>query len=531
MFASGALTVGDLLSQVPGVTILTTGFILAPAVVAWYGDPGRVRVFIDGVERDAVNVRNRGVTDFAALPMFAFEDVKLERTAGELRVHLRTWRVDRTTPATRTDIMSGSENLNMYRGYFGLRFNNGAVIQVAGQQHSTVSPGGMDGDALGAMARVGWARGDWSVDGSLLRQGLNRSSGARFRAAVPQLNVLPPFKGSEGLGYLRVAWRDPEVDGPWLQLIASTVYAGENNSSTNQGSLIGSTTTTAIPGDSVDTTASRAQYTVAAGITKWGLRLSTTNRLRSINGKSYVSPGGRAEYASRLLTVSAFGERGVDSTIRTDLLARLQPLPWLDVGASLSRAAPKNASLGPAVTFSRLEAGVRLRGRWLSAGLVTRSVGLVAPPVELDSALYAVTSPASNGKIVDFRGELWRGFSLDVDAINWDAAFAYKPQTQVHTRLWFESSFLKTFPRHTFHLSVAGTYDYRSATYVPGPASPIGQTTRGAGALGSLLEIRIGTAVISWQTRNMMGEIFETYPGYVMPRLVNIYGLRWEFWN
>jgi hypothetical protein len=46
-----------------------------------------------------------------------------------------------------------------------------------------------------------------------------------------------------------------------------------------------------------------------------------------------------------------------------------------------------------------------------------------------------------------------------------------------------------------------------------------------------LLEIRIGTAVISWETRNILAQIYETYPGYVIPRLVNLYGVRWEFWN
>src|ERR1035437_10142343 len=51
MFASGALTLGELLARVPGVTLFTTGFILAPEVAGWYGNPNSVRVFVDGVER------------------------------------------------------------------------------------------------------------------------------------------------------------------------------------------------------------------------------------------------------------------------------------------------------------------------------------------------------------------------------------------------------------------------------------------------------------------------------------------------
>jgi hypothetical protein len=531
MFASGALTLGELLAPVPGVTLFTTGFILAPEVAGWYGNPNGVRVFVDGVELDPVNVRNHGVTDLSAIPMWALEDIKLERTAGELRIHLRTWRVDRTTPNTRTDILTGSENLNLYRGFFGIRLGNGAVIQVAGQQESNITPGGMDGDGLGAMARIGWARGSWDVDATLLRQGINRNPGARFLATVPQLNALPPFKGSEGLAYLRLAWRDPETNGPWAQLIASTIYAGENGGTSNPANGAVPTTPTAGATDSVDTTAVRSQYVIAAGITKWGLRLSSTNRVRSINGKSYVSPGARAEYESQLLTVSAFGERGVDSTTRTDVQARLAPVPWFNVGASLSRAAPRNAKLGPASLSTRLEAAVRLRDRWFSGGLVTRGASLVAPPLELDSALGTVNAVAAKGVIAGVHGPIWRGLALDLDAIDWSNAGPYRPGKEVRTRIWFESSFLGRFPRGTFHLFASATHEYRTTTFVPLGTDPIGQSTPGYSSLGTLIEIRIGTAVISWETRNILAQIYETYPGYVMPRLINLYGVRWEFWN
>ncbi len=530
MFASGSLTLGELLAQVQGVTFVTTGFILAPEIVEWYGDPGGVRVFIDGVERDPVNARNGGVTDFAALPLVAFEDVKVERTAGELRIHLRTWRVERTTPFTRTDVLTGSENLNLYRGWFGTRLVNGVVLQVAGQQNSSGSVGGMDGDALGAMARVGWAGGRWSLDGTLVRQGLNRTAGARFLTATPQLNSLPPFRGSEGLAYVRVAWRDPEMDGPWLQLIAATINAGESHGSSSLPGGAVTPTPTAVR-DSVDTTSVRSQYVVAAGITYRGLRLSTTSRLRSMLGKSYVSPGVRAEYDSRLLTISAFGEQGVDSTTRTDVLARLSPFSWFSLGGAYSRLAPKSVALGPAVVSSRVEAGLGVRDRWITGGMVSRNAIAITPPIELDSVLRTVTVPTATGVFGAFHGPILRGFSLDVDAIQWSAVASYRPQTQVRSRLWFESSFLKSFPRGTFHLLVAGTHEYRSAMFVPAGTDPFGQSSQGWSSFGTLLEIRIGTAVISWQTRNMVGVQYETYPGYLMPRLVNVYGVRWEFWN
>ena len=103
-------------------------------------------------------------------------------------------------------------------------------------------------------------------------------------------------------------------------------------------------------------------------------------------------------------------------------------------------------------------------------------------------------------------------------------------QNQVRARIWFESAFLGTFPRNTFHLLAAGTFESRSTLVVPG-TDPAGQRAVPWSSMGSLLEIRIGSAVISWETRNMLAQNYETYPGYLMPRLVNLYGVRWEFWN
>jgi hypothetical protein len=67
--------------------------------------------------------------------------------------------------------------------------------------------------------------------------------------------------------------------------------------------------------------------------------------------------------------------------------------------------------------------------------------------------------------------------------------------------------------------------------YAPSGTNPLGQSTPGAGIISTLLEIRISTAVIFWEYRNVVGAIYSTYPGYIMPRLVNLYGVRWQFWN
>ena len=46
-----------------------------------------------------------------------------------------------------------------------------------------------------------------------------------------------------------------------------------------------------------------------------------------------------------------------------------------------------------------------------------------------------------------------------------------------------------------------------------------------------MLDIRIGTANIFWYNRNYNGKVYETVPGFIMPRMVQLYGVRWTFWN
>jgi hypothetical protein len=96
--------------------------------------------------------------------------------------------------------------------------------------------------------------------------------------------------------------------------------------------------------------------------------------------------------------------------------------------------------------------------------------------------------------------------------------------------LSLETSWLKKFPRHTFHIKATGVAEY--TTRVPFPTiSGIPQYSSGAVVLSSVLEIRILSGTITWQYRNMLGYPYNLVPGYVMPRQTNIYGIRWSFWN
>jgi len=139
LFAAGALTVVDLLDRIPGVTTFRSGWLSTPQTATYNASFQRVRVFYDGIEIDNLDSRNNGPLDLSTVQLWSLEHLSIERSAGELRIYMRSWRVDNTDPYTRVDIATGNEDTNLYHGFYGKRFNNGGVLQLAGQQYRSES--------------------------------------------------------------------------------------------------------------------------------------------------------------------------------------------------------------------------------------------------------------------------------------------------------------------------------------------------------------------------------------------------------
>ena len=86
ILSSGAVNLADLLDRIPGVTTYRSGWIAGVHAASFAGDTRRIRLFVDGVEMDAIEPRNGGALDLTDVQLWTLEELVVERAAGEVRV-------------------------------------------------------------------------------------------------------------------------------------------------------------------------------------------------------------------------------------------------------------------------------------------------------------------------------------------------------------------------------------------------------------------------------------------------------------
>lgn len=525
MFATGAHSLAELLVTIPGVTAFRSGWIASPAAIAYLGDPARVRVFYDGLEFDPLDPRTGEILDLVEVPLWTVEEVRVERGADELRVHLRSWRVRTTTPVTRTDIYTGDEDTNLYRGFYGRRFRNGLALQVGGEQYSTQSRRTTDaGDALSLVMRFGWSSGPWSLDGFGVRTSRNRST--QDRTDPVSGRPIPPLDARRTDAYVRAAYGDPE-EGAWAQAIAASQSFEEHTPGTG--------TTPTVPGGPIpdpDSTRSMAQYVFTGGLTRGPFRLSVTDRLEVREGERINGQAARLAFERGWSAISLFGERApADSTTRAGVVGHLAVTDFLWVGGAASQRWDDEERFGARDVFAyRGELGFRLGALALSGGVLARDSAVLRPLRVIDTAFAARPDSTAFGQFARIRGQLWRDLYIDATGTHWNAEGPYRPEWQSRVHLYLSTRWLRQFPSGHFGFTAGVTHEYRSDVCFArsdGGCDIAGQHR----VFSTRVELRIVNAVLTFQLDNPQLALFERVPGFQMARGVSYYGVRWEFYN
>ena len=514
LFAGGGLTLLELLERIPGATAFRSGWIAAPAHVTWLGGGGRVRVFYDGIELEPFDDRTGGLLDLAEVQLWTLEEVLVERGADELRVHLRSWRVERTSTASRTDVFTGDEDTNLYRGLLGRRFGHGEAVQGGFQQYGTSGVQSGGGDELALIARLGWAARGVSVDGFGIRARRQRNVQRRGddAYAIPRVNAIRRD------AYGRIGVGDVERGG-WAQLVlASQGYTRER--------IDGST----IPLDSIEEKRSDNQLIGALGWSSSAFRASLTSRTYG-GDDGFQSIVARLGLNHRLGGLAALAEwRDGDSTSLGELSARFSPFSFLSFAAVAGvRRAPKGVDADD-VMSARGEVGLRIRDLWFTGGAVTLDSIHVTPPIIFDSTFIATDEGRTRALFGGVRGRVWKAVHADVFAFRWERQGSYRPLMQVRSEVYVRTRWLKKFPSGHFGALISVRHDYRDGVSFQSSTGP--SIALSSHELTSLLEIRLVDAVLFWRQRYSIGQRGnEIVPGYGLPRQTTLYGVRWDFWN
>ena len=513
LFTGGGLTVLELLERIPGATAFRSGWIAAPAHVTWLGGGGRVRIFYDGIEIQPFDDRTGGLVDLAEIQLWTLEEVLVERGADELRVHLRSWRVERTTTASRTDVFTGDEDMNLYRGFLGRRFGHGEAVQAGFQQYGTSGVPSGGGDELALIARLGWAGRGVSVDGFGIRARRQRNVQRRGDDyAIPRVNSIRRD------AYGRIGLGDPDRGG-WAQVVlASQAYTRERIDPPT------------LPLDTIEEKRSQSQLVAAIGWSSSVFRASLTSRTYG-DDEGLQAVVARLGLDHRFAAVNALAEwRDGDSTSLGEVSARFSPFSFLSFAAVAAvRRAPSGVDADD-IMSARAEVGLRIRDLWFTGGAVTLDSIRVTPPIIFDSTFVPDEQGRTRALFGGVRGRVWKAIHADVFAFRWERQASYRPQMQVRSEVFLRTRWLKKFPSGQFGALISVRHDYRDGISFQRSIGP--SIALSSHELNSLLEIRLVDAVLFWRQRYSIGQRGnELVPGYGLPRQTTLYGVRWDFWN
>jgi hypothetical protein len=532
-YRSGALTLVDLLGRIPGLTTFRSGFLPAPQVTSFGGEFGRVRIFYDGVEIDDLDARNGGVSDLRTIPLWSLERVSITRGATEVRVDIRSWEYDRVTPYTRFDLLTGDLNTSLYRVFYGKRYYNGSGLQVAAEQFGVVNQReGGGGDQLSIFLRYGVGRRWGSIDVTALRTRATRTiTERRFFVGQNPLGTaqdLPNSRTTNTLAYLR-AILGKQGNGPFLQFVAATQSLREYSSQFTQTDAAAF----GFPADTADSTSSAAQYVLTAGYDRGPMRLRLVERYRRRNGAGYNSPSASFDITLPRIGINVFAEHDPYTSVdRSEAGVRVLPLPSVSLAAYVGqRWTAQGQTSQPDSRAARIEAGIRPfgGGPWFSVGVITRDTAVLLPPIVFDSAFRTVSLGRTNGTIAAVRGPLGRNITLETTVTRWGTVGPYIPEYQLHSEIQWATQWLSKFPAGNFSIRLVPMLDYRSAVRFPRATDNL--VAKASRDISVLLEIRILRGEITYQRRNSNLVIYDQVPGYLMPRGLNLYGIRWHFFN
>jgi hypothetical protein len=515
-----ASTVGDLLTQVPGVYLWRGGYIGRPEPVNYQGrGASSAEYYLDGVPYVAAGVDSVAV-DPALFSISFLDRIELERWPGQLRVHLFTRRHDRRAPRSRIAIARGDNDFARYEAEIERRFASGFGFALGADYLSSPTASGRSSDYSNTQL---WAQGSYNptpwagAHYQLIRSGPNRRPFAIDNGTIVDTIGLG-FDASRTDAQFRFSLRKRKDElGPRLDLLYSRT-GWEGSGLDQQINQLGGYLTYRAP-----------TFSVGGSLlhrTRW-----TRLDARATAGWNPIGP---FSASAELVHLRHYGGRSSDYA---NLAAGLQIMRGLAFTgtARFGKVVAAPAILGDAAQDLRdVQGAVGWNRARLGLQVAYARTSDFAPFGYAEYPRIARLGPASETE--------WITASIRLAPLQWltletwysdprDITPDGAPPTHSVSAATIRSKFLRQFPSGIFDLKLRLSMETWGRGIIGRDGSGAPVTLRGATFVRSLIQIAIGTFVIYWDRVNLTATDRTYVPGFEIPAYGSNFGVRWEFLN
>lgn len=516
-----AATVGDLLTQVPGVFLWRGGYIGRPEPVNFQGrGAASAEYYLDGVPYVPAGLDSMSV-DPALFSISFLDRIEVERWPGQLRVHLFTSRHDRLAPGSRIAVARGDEDFARYEASLERRFRSGLGFGLAADYLSSPTISGASSDYSNTQV---WVQGSYipsesfGVQYQLLRSGPKRDPYVTTSAGIEdtiglgydatrtdaQFRVALKGRGREGLGpradlvYARTGWTGSGIDQQVNQIGGHLTYRAPTFSATAS----------------------------AFHRTRW-----TPLDIRASLG---WSPVPLLSARGELVHLRHYGGRNSD-------YANLSAGIELTRGLALTGTARIGKVVAAPAILADTEQDVRdyqatlgwNRARFGFQVAYARTAAF-APPTYPEFPLIVALGPNPSAE--------WITASVRVAPLQWITLETWHsdpregspdgiPPTHSVASATIRSKFLRKFPSGTFDLKLRLALESWGTGVIGRDALGDPVTLRGATFVRSLIQFALGGFSVYWDRVNLTSTRLGYVPGFEIPAYASNFGVRWQFLN
>ena len=511
-----AATVGDLLSQIPGVFRWRGGFIGRPEPVNYQArGASSTEYYLDGLPYVAAGVDSVAV-DPALFSISLLGRVEVERWPGLLRVFLFTRRHDRLAPRSRIAIARGDGDYARYEGSLERRFENGLGFAVAGDYLNSPTASGTSS---------GYRNTQFFIQGSYVptprigfQYQLLRSSPDRRPFVVDNDTIGPGFDAKRTDAQFRLSWRrSPEGLGPRLDLLYGR---------------------TGWDGAGIEQQVNQVGGALAYRAATFGVGVSAYHRTRwtalDVRGTLGWNPLPAFTASAEAVHQRHYGGRNSDFV---SLAAGLQPIRGLALTgtARLGKvvAAPAITTNGAheitdyeaAIGWDRERLGLRL------AYSRTDDFPLFGYAEFPRAALIGIGPPlkwvTAGARLAPVRWLTLEGWYSDPRDLIPEGV----PPTHSLTAVTIRSKFLRQFPSGVFDLKLRFSMESWGRGVIGRDSTGTPIQLRGATFFRSLIQIQLQSFSLFWDRGNLSATPLTYVPGFEIPSYGTVFGVRWEFLN